>query len=466
MITRFDSLNRYEVPKFYVCSPGSQYKSGTLTNVLGCLSFTSDEEFMPSFNAMSELNFRAYKVKLSDEEENDYATMLYNALQNRRLLFVEDIGYFSISDVNDCYDNGVHYKDVKASSIELEIQNKLVPYIADGTYQFQDLLETLVAVLPLWTIGEVNGDVAALYRTFEDVSTDQNVLAFMQEDMQDAYECIFLFDTINRQINVYDQNNYFQETSIHITKSDVINTLEITEASDDLYTALTVQGDDNLNISPVNPLGANVIYNFDYYIDWMSDELAERVTAWEALVEERESEYYELNLAYYTDLTTQSNLNSEIDMINTQIDMYERCRDNIVAEGATTTVESYNEVIVENGGVAVGIQDELADTIAVIDELIAAAEETLASTQEELDAVESEIADLKASIEAIHEEVAVEYYFTTSEYEELSNYIYEGSYTDEYITVTSLMTYSEKFQQMKTLYDRAKTKMQVISQPT
>ena len=466
MKVKFDSLNRFEVPKFFVCSPGSQYKSGLLTNVLGCLSDTSDEELVLNFGAMSELNFRINRIRREDPDENAYTLMLYRALQNRRLIFVEDVGYFSISSVSDDYVNGVHYKDIKAESCEVEIQNKLVPYIEDGTYLFTDLLEKIVAVLPMWTIGEVNGDVAKKYRTFEGISTELNALAFLQENMQDAYECIFHFDTINRRIDVYDQNNYFAETQIHITKADVINTLTISEGSEDLYTALNVQGDENLNISPVNPIGTNVIYNFDYYLDWMTDSLREKVVAWQELVASKESEYYDLNLAYYENLTSQSDLNSEIDRINIQIEMYQRCRDNIVANGSTATVPSYNKVIEENGGVPVGVQNELADTLAEIDTLIANAKNDLAQAKADLDDAAADVSGLLDSIVAIHESVAITSYFTEAEYNELSNYIYEGSYTDEYISVTSIMTYSEKFQQMKTLYDRAVTRLSRVSEPT
>lgn len=466
MKARFDSLNRFETPKFYVCSPGSQYKSGLLTNVLGCLSDTTDEELVMNFGAMSELNFRINRISRPDSEENEYIMMLYNALQNRRLIFVEDVGYFSISSVNEEYSNGVHYKDVRADSIEVEIQNKLIPYIEDGTYQFTDLLETIVETLPMWTIGDVNCDVAEKYRTFQDVSVELNALAFLQENMQDAYECIFEFDCINRRINVHDQNSYVMETQIHITKDDVINTLSITNGSEDLYTALSVQGDENLNISPINPLGTNVIYNFDYYLDWMTESLRNKVVDWQSLVSSKEDDYYELNLSYYENLTDQSDLNSEIDRINMQIEMYQRCRDNIVAEGSTSTVESYNEIIEKNGGVPVGIQNELAATISEIDSLIVAARSELDARQRELDAIAGDIASLREDIVAIHDDVAITSYFTEDEYNELSNYIYEGSYTDEYIAVTSLMTYSEKFQQMKTLYDRAITRLERISEPT
>lgn len=466
MKVKFDSLNRFEMPKFYVCNPGSKYQSGLLTNVLGCLSDTADEEMILNFNAVSELNMRVYKVFRSDSDERAYTTMLYNALQNRRMLFVEDVGYFIVTSVDEDYDRGKHYKDVKAESVEIELQNKLVPYIEDGTYKFIDLLEKVMETVPMWTIGEVDSNVANKHRTFTDVSVELNSLAFLQENMQDAYECIVEFDCVNRRVNVYDQNNYVKETQIHLTKDDLIDTLNISNGSEDLYTALNVQGDDNLNISPVNPMGTNVIYNFTYYLEWMSESLRERVREWQNLVSSKADEYYNLNLSYYEKLTSQSDMNSEIDRLNTQLDMYQRCRDNIVAEGSTSTVESYNKVIEENGGVPVGIQNELAATLSEIDSLMASTRASLTSCKNDIALLGDEITVLKESIVAIHDSVAITTYFSQEEYDELSNYIFEGSYTDQYIAVTSIMSYSEKFEQMKTLYDRAMTRLERVSEPS
>lgn len=466
MIVRFDSLNRFEVPKFWVCNPGCTYDNGILSSTLGALSDTTDEEIIFNFNTTSELNFRLNRITRADPDENAYTQKLYKAIQNRRLIFVEDVGFFVITDVTDCFDEGVYYKDVRAESCEHEISSKGIPYVEDGTYLFTDLLEKMISSIPLWTIGEVNGDVAKKYRTFEDVGVDKTVLSFLLEDMQDAYECIFICDITKRQINVYDQNYFVHQTSIHITKDDLIQSVELKENSDDLYTAISVQGDDNLNISPVNPLGANTIYRFDYYLDWMSPSLANKVRTWQDLVSSKVSQYYDLNLRYYNILTNQSGSNSTLDMLNTQLEMYQRMRDNIVAEGSTVTVESYNEVIEKNGGVPVGVQNEIADTLKEIDSLIAEVKSKIADENELLGNTNNSAEQYSNSIKAIHDEVSILNYFTEDEYAELGNYIFEGSYTDEYIAVTDSMTYAEKFQQMKTLYDRAVARLERISEPT
>lgn len=466
MKVKFDSLNRFETPIFYLCNPGSRVQSNLLSSVLGCITDTSDEEIVYNFGTLSELNFRVFRVEKSDHEETMHAKMIYNAIKNRRLIFVEDVGYFVITNAVSGYENGCFYKDVSAESCEIELQNKLLPYIADGTYKFIDLMELLVSSAPMWKIGHIDEAVLELYRTFEDVSTEQNVLAFLQEDVQDAYECIFMFDIINRTINAYDQNTYFQETNIHITKDDVINSLNITENSEEHYTVLSVLGDDNLNISPVNPLGTNKLYNFDYYLNWMSQELRDKVSAWNELVASKFDDYYSTNLAYYKDLSTQSNLNAEKSKIETRIDMYSKCRTNIVAENSTDSVDDYNKEIVGNGGTAISISGEIEQTLLAIDELLAAEQEALSAVEDDLAEIAAELEDLRASIEAVHDAVSINTYFTDDEYDELSNYIVEGEYNDQYITVTSIMTYEERFSQMKTLYDRALQRLERVSSPT
>ncbi len=198
----------------------------------------------------------------------------------------------------------------------------------------------------------------------------------------------------------------------------------------------------------------------------MSPSLAAKVKSWKNLVKSKEATYYELNRQYYNRLTNQSSSTADIEMLNIQLDMYRRMRDNIVAESSTTTVESYNEIIVKNGGVPVGINGELADTLREVDSLIADVISKIEAAQSSLNSTGSSMSSLEAQINSIRNQVAILNYFTDAEYIELSNYIFEGNYTDEYITVTESMTYDERFEQMKILYDRAIGRLSRISEPT
>lgn len=474
MRIRFDSLNRYEEPELILCNPGSTYSNGTVSNSVTILPCVSDMEIVFNFNSTSELNFRISKCKTENADWTEHIYSAYKAVQNRRLIYAQDIGYFVITDIKDGFSAKGQYKDVTAVSVEYEIQNKKIPYIEDGTYRFFDdeignttgLLQTIVSTLPYWTIGEVDSTVASKFRTFEDVDVDTNCLAFMLEDMQEAYECIFIFDTTNRIINVYDQANYVVQTNIHLTKDDLINELNITESSDDVYTALSVFGDEDMTISAINPLGTNVLYNFDHYLNWMSGSLGSKVLSWEVAIDNAREYYYNHNLQYYTKLTQASTLQSNLNKLETQLTMYRRCRENIVAESSNAPVAEYNAVIVANGGAAIQVYSEIADTLSGIDDLIAACEGEWDDTAVALGTINSELAGLRTNIETVHDDLAMENYFTSSELEELSNYIYEGTYTDKYVVITPSMTYEEQFAQMKILYDRTLKELEKISTPT
>lgn len=474
MIVRYSTLNRMEKPKFTLCNPGSVYNNGLLSKVVGILVDTEAEEIVFNFNATSEFNLRVNRVTREDADENAHTFAMYKATQNRRLIFVEDIGYFMITGVEDGFDGHVHYKDISAKSIDAEIAQKMVPFIADGTYRFstdetganKGMLEKIVETIPLWTITHVDDVVAERWRTFESIDTSLNCLSFMLQNMQDAYECIFVFDNIHRTISVYDQANYVRQTNIHITKEDLINSLEVSENADDLFTAISVTGDDNVTISAINPLGTNVIYNFSHYLDWMSDELSTKVVAWQQAIEDKRDSYYDLNLQYYNKLDEASNLQMEIQKLDTQITMYYRCRNNIVAENSTELVDSYNEVIAENGGTQITIQDEIQDTLAEIDNLVAECESTKENTKSALDVKQAELDLIREQVIAIHETLAITAYFTEDEYAELCHYIFEGSYSDDYVVITDIMCYEEKFAQMKVLYDRAASQLMRASLPT
>lgn len=473
MIVSYSSLNRLETPGITLCNPGSVYNDGLLTNVVSILVDVTDMEIVFNFNSTSELNFRVNLTKRENKEENAHIYSTFKSLQNRRLLFVENIGYFMIKNINDGFDGHSYYKDISAQSIEVEIQQKMIPFIADGTYRFatdevsntKGLIDVITEAIPLWTVEHIDDTVASKFRTFEDVDTSSNCLGFMLENMQDAYECIFIFDPIKRTIKVYDQSNYVKQTDIHITKDDVINSINITEDAEDIYTAINVLGDDDVTIGAVNPTGTNTIYDFSYYLDWMTPELGEKVLMWQNKIEEFNDKYYELSLNYYNSLAKSSNYQLELQKIETQITMYTRCRNNIVAESDTGIIEDYNKVIIDNGGTPIEVMEEIGETISYIDNLIAECQSRYDNTKILLSESDSEADSYRNEMLNIQDELSMEDYFTKSELEELSNYIFEGSYNDEYVVITETMTYEEKFQQMKTLYDRAKLRLERVSQP-
>lgn len=589
MIAKFDSYRKFETPMLYVCNPGCVLRGGLLTNTSGILADVSDIEIIPTFNAPSKLNFRCYKVRRDSKEENAHVMNLYRSLRNRKLIYADGIGFFVITNSVDGYSDKVAYKDITAESCEVEMRKTNLPYIENGTYKFYTgtagnpgMIEMLLAYVPLWTLGHVDVNVVNRYRTFEDVDFKKNILGFMLEDLQDAYECIFVFDILQRIVNIYDRANYVHETDIHLTKEDIMTSLNVSESSDDLYTALRVTGDEELSINAVNPIGTSVIYNFDYYLDWMTDSLRTKVETWQMLVDSYQDEYYNIQLARYANLTSLSTLNSELDSLNTQLTMYKRCRENIVAEASDEDIAAYNDVIVSVGGVPIpdgkgylwvmyadddigtnissspysknyiglaydkgtqvasndpsdyswytfrngesfprivngatkytwiifsdsivsGMSNDpdrkayigvaldkdssvksadyddysysliesggigLSETLATILSLIEDTEAQISAVREQVNSLEAAIELQEDRVNEIHSAVAMSEYFNDEDMDELSNYIIEGTYEDEYITVTESMSYAERFEQMKILYDRSVAQLERVAFPT
>lgn len=291
MVIKFDSLYNYETPKLILCNPGCvKLSNGALSNVVGVINDATAEELVLNFNEVSEVNFRINKIQ-RDSDCDEYVSKTYYDIQNRRLIYVEDIGFFVITNVNESTEFEMSYKDVTAQSCEFEIQQKNIPYIENGTYllytnEGDGVLNKILPAIPSWKINHIDESLLSKYRTFEDVDVNMNCLGFLMENIQDAYECIILYDNIYRNINIYDRNTFMsdKQTDILISNNDIAKSINITENADDLYTALSVLGADEVSINTVNPIGSNVIYNFTNYLSWMSEGLKERVMQWQALL--------------------------------------------------------------------------------------------------------------------------------------------------------------------------------------
>lgn len=186
MVLNFDSLSRYEIPKMTLCYansryldleddvwdfsvdqssnasawarnksyskgqivsydgrkcqsliPSNIYEPGTtgtvLTRVIGEIIDKDNEEIVVNFNQTSTLSFRAYRVDShNDDLQNKIAKRVYDNLKNRKAIFVEGIGFFIITEVKSEYKDGQYYKDVEATSAEVEIENKMIPYLGEG----------------------------------------------------------------------------------------------------------------------------------------------------------------------------------------------------------------------------------------------------------------------------------------------------------------------------------------------
>lgn len=218
------------------------------------------------FNDVSEITF------IVPAYDNGEKIPSYEDVVGDRLIEVEPFGDFVIVDPQIKNEGGIkEYKEIKAFSKEYVLNYKRLN-IPSGTYNFYnaaDNTNTIVGmiceVLPDWTFGDIDKDLIGKYRTFE--NKEDNLYSMMMNTLQEAYNCLFLFDTKYKKIHVKSANYSARKLPIYLSFDNLLKTVNVTELSDEVITVLSGYGSgDEVNIRTVNPNGTNKIYNLDYYI--------------------------------------------------------------------------------------------------------------------------------------------------------------------------------------------------------
>lgn len=502
MYINFDSFGRVEQPIMLLCNPGA--KSATAFSecpqAIGILSGCEAVELILNFNSPSELNFRVNKSLIRADEpvclSNGVSSVcsipdasvnaqlqLYHNIANRRLINLFGVGFFMITSVTEAFssEDGTIYKDVKAESIEVELREKKIPYIQDGTYRLfyranespgQDepvgILNLIMEKLPAWGVTYIADDVRLRCRTFSDVDIESNCLSFLTEKIQEAFDCIVLFDIKSRLLRIYDKEAYAASsdrvTSIQLSRNDLVSSLEITQNADSFYTALESLGDGDISIANVNPLGGNVIYDFRYFYRWFPASLRTAVSTWYSNVVNAQPTY-SLLCKQRDDLVIQwSNQMSEVNMYTIIISVYQRLYSNLQnAIGddyqVRKIIDAINDEIQKNNdGEPVDPNDDIRNILATVHSLIEDYQDLLDDAQDAADQTQDLLTAKNESINNLVQSLSMTNTnnFTAEQYDELSNYIFEGSYKDEYVTFTDSMTTAERQEQRQLVYDRAK----------
>ena len=438
----FDYWNRAEDPTLFLCNPNNDR--------LALIPMYDNLVIKPTFNGLSEISLNIYKY-IKDKDTGiidlDRECDCYKYIDVYRQIHVKDLGYFIICSCEENNDGINPYINVTANSCEIELNNAGLN-IADGTYQFYDsstpsntILGKILNLCPAWKVGNISSEVSLRYRTFTDLN--QNVYTFMSGDMSNAFECIADFDIENRIINILDSNTEIPDTDILLTFDNVIKDAKVSKSSDNVVTALQVLGSDGLEIRNANPLGTNVIYRFDYYkynenSKWMSQELTNAVNTWEKKISDSQSAYDSLISQIITANAELSNLDGQLSDLKT----------------ARDSAKQVDAAAINQSDYATAHANLLAKQ-ALFD-----------AKQAEVNNKQTQINDLNTQLSNLQSSLSITNNFTVSQYVELSQYIHRSDYRDENITVTNSMTYEQKQDQIKLLYNKGIQILEERAQPT
>ena len=430
MFISFDKYSQIDEEVFVLCNPDETelYTLGQLT----------DRVFNLRYNAFSTLTFNAPSI--IDDEPVEY----YDSLEFRRIIKCGTLGNFMITDVTKDSDGQKEIKKVTCLSLEVIFSYKKVT-LFEGTRNFYDpvnpsgtLMYELMKYVPGWTLGEIDLDLLATYRYFS--VSDKTLYDFLTTEISQTYQCIFVFDTINKTVSAYSVANISNPTDIFISFDNIMKSFTISQSTSELATAMTVLGSGNLAINLVNPIGNNVIYDFDYYktLSWMTQDLIDAIDAWNAKIAINQPIYANL----LTDLREENailiTLQSQLVVLNSNLQAMKVVRDARILGGFDVTANNAE---------------------------IAAQEALIASKQSEIVAQQAIITPIQTQLSAINADLAFENNFTTVQLTNLNNLIIGGTYTNTNFITTSIMTQVQIQNIAQELYDQGVIVLNKVSQP-
>ena len=232
----------------------------------------------------------------------------YSEIYEKRLILLKkndiDIGYFTIedNDENTEFENAT--KSIVARSEEYNLYKKKI-YAIDGTYTIQELWDISFGDKAVsWSIGTIDTSLSNLHRTF-DISTT-SLLDLVYNYVQDSYNCVVTFDTINKEVNFLDKDGFGVNPELFISFENFQKSIGKESISGEITTRLYVYGKDDLRINSVNANGGNYLENLDYYKSDMSTSLLSTWNNYETLLDNNETTFqsYLSDLNYYNQQLT------------------------------------------------------------------------------------------------------------------------------------------------------------------
>jgi hypothetical protein len=439
MNVNFDHFNRAENPKLFICNPNNK--------ILAPISVYTNLIIKPTFNGLSELSIYIYKYIKDDDigiVDTSRVCDCYKYIALHRYIHVGNAGYFIITQSAEKSDGVNPYYDIKASSCEFELNNRKLKIDA-GSYKLYNpqfpsmsIMGKVLALCPAWSLGNIPDSILNTYRSFDD--TNENIYSFLSDGVQKAFDCIFDFDIEKRTINAIDLNSEIKSTDILLTYNNVVQNLNINQTADNVITALSVTGSDDLSINEVNPLGTNYIVDFSYYknTNWMSQELIDVINVWEKKVSDNQVNLNSCLATIKQHKTELEKLNNDLATLQSELKSLDDEKSNLSNEN-----KDYSS-----------IQTQISSKNTAIE-----------ITNNEIVAKQTTIDDDYTQLSNLQNSLKLENNLTANQYIELSNFIYENDYKNEYITADENMTYAQKQELQYALYADGLKKLKKVCQP-
>ena len=284
---------------------------------MGMIPYSSVESIKRGINSVSELTFSVHKYYGEENLRNP----LYDELKTERFIELDDDECYvikNISEVNERLKSVTAYSREKKlfknmaefEDITLTLKN---PYTdIEGCFSLDELLYDATG----WRVGYVSDKV--LYRSNETVidnitgetettltneeklryqeSVSTNWYDYINTDIAEQFECYPVFDSYNKVVNLYSDDELGEDPQLMLSYDNYLKEIELSDDTEDIVTKLVLSGNDDLTISEVNPSGETFVEDFSYFIESreMSDTLISALELYYVMVKKRAIEWNRL----------------------------------------------------------------------------------------------------------------------------------------------------------------------------
>lgn len=154
------------------------------------------------------------------------------------------------------------------------------------------VIEYLYATVQM---NETEEKLTTRYRFFEQCSTTW--YSFLKNEVSEAYQCVFEFDSYNQVLNCYHKDNYGNDSGLYMSYENGIKEINKTHRIGEVISRLYVESS-NVSISESNKLGTEYVECYDYYIreGLMSSELQESLKRYDKYLDDKQIEWLQIKL--------------------------------------------------------------------------------------------------------------------------------------------------------------------------
>ena len=284
---------------------------------MGMIPYSSVESIKRGINSVSELTFSVHKYYGEENLRNP----LYDELKTERFIELDNDECYvikNISEVNERLKSVTAYSREKKlfkntaefEDITLTLKN---PYTdIEGCFSLDELLYDATG----WRVGYVSQKV--LYKSNETVidnitgetevtltneeklryqeSVSTNWYDYINTDIAEQFECYPVFDSYNKVVNLYSDDELGEDPQLMLSYDNYLKEIELSDDTEDIVTKLVLSGNDDLTISEVNPSGETFVEDFSYFIESreMSDALISALELYYVMVKKRAIEWNRL----------------------------------------------------------------------------------------------------------------------------------------------------------------------------